>query len=195
MHEPVSIEPDAVYDDGALYLSLGLTPAALSKGRRDGELRFTRRGKRTLYLGQWVLDWLQATATYSDAAVKEIEQQIVGYVTQRGDATIAEITRQLLPEERGEWQLELVPNVVIWLGLSRPLCLALQNLVKSGRLSLVPASRLGYMADGEVLTLPTVRRPPKDGYRHPHWLPVYLMPTVSKDERQQHGRPRAGGRK
>jgi hypothetical protein len=63
MHEPISITPDAVYDDGTLYLSLGLTPAALSKARRAGELRFTRQGKRTLYLGQWVLDWLQATAT------------------------------------------------------------------------------------------------------------------------------------
>ena len=63
MHEPVSIQPEAVYDDGALYLSLGLTAAALAKARRGGELRFTRQGKRTLYLGQWVLDWLQATAT------------------------------------------------------------------------------------------------------------------------------------
>ena len=63
MHEPISIKPDAVYDDGALYLSLGLTPAALARSRRAGELRYTRQGKRTLYLGRWVLDWLQATAT------------------------------------------------------------------------------------------------------------------------------------
>ena len=34
MHEPVSISPDAVYDDGALYLLLGLTPTALTKARR-----------------------------------------------------------------------------------------------------------------------------------------------------------------
>jgi hypothetical protein len=60
MHEPISIKPDAVYDDGALYLSLGLTAAALAKARRSGALRFTRQGKRTLYLGQWILDWLQA---------------------------------------------------------------------------------------------------------------------------------------
>jgi hypothetical protein len=63
MQEPISIKPDAVYDDGSLYLSIELTPAALAKARRTGELRYTRQGKRTLYLGQWVLDWLRATAT------------------------------------------------------------------------------------------------------------------------------------
>jgi hypothetical protein len=63
MHEPVSISPDAVYDDGSLHLALGLTPSTLAKARRAGDLRFTRQGKRTLYLGQWVLAWLQATAT------------------------------------------------------------------------------------------------------------------------------------
>jgi hypothetical protein len=71
MHEPVSIQSKAVYDDGALFLSLGLTPAALSKARRGGELRFTRQGKRTLYLGQWVLDWLQATAQTTKAESRQ----------------------------------------------------------------------------------------------------------------------------
>ena len=60
MQQQVSIAPDGIYDDGALYLALGLTPATLSQARRSGELRFTRKGKRTLYLGQWVLDWIKA---------------------------------------------------------------------------------------------------------------------------------------
>jgi hypothetical protein len=60
MQEKVSIAPDGIYDDGALHLALGLTPATLAQARRSGELRFTRKGKRTLYLGQWVLDWIKA---------------------------------------------------------------------------------------------------------------------------------------
>jgi len=60
MQAPVSIEPQQVYDDGALYLTLGLTPSTLAGARRRGALRYTRRGKRTLYLGQWILDWLAA---------------------------------------------------------------------------------------------------------------------------------------
>jgi hypothetical protein len=62
MQEQVSIAPDGIYDDGALYLALGLTPATLARARRSGELRFTRKGKRTLYIGQWVLDWIKADA-------------------------------------------------------------------------------------------------------------------------------------
>jgi hypothetical protein len=51
-------EPQAVYDDGALYCTLGLTATTLARARRSGRLRFTRQGKRTFYLGEWVLNWL-----------------------------------------------------------------------------------------------------------------------------------------
>jgi len=63
MIEPVLIDPEALYDDGALRQALGLTPAALAAGRRSGTLRFTRKGKRTLYRGAWVLTWLDSDAT------------------------------------------------------------------------------------------------------------------------------------
>jgi hypothetical protein len=62
MVEPVSIDPEAVYDDGSLRQALGLTDAALAAARRAGLLRYTRQGKRTLYLGRWVLGWLETTA-------------------------------------------------------------------------------------------------------------------------------------
>ena len=60
MQQQVSIAPDGVYDDGALFLALGLTPATLAQARRAGQLRFSRKGKRTLYLGRWILDWIKA---------------------------------------------------------------------------------------------------------------------------------------
>jgi hypothetical protein len=56
----VPIDPDAVYDDGALYCTLGLSAAALARARRSGRLRHTRQGNRILYLGGWVLEWLRA---------------------------------------------------------------------------------------------------------------------------------------
>ncbi len=62
MIEPVLIEPEALYDDGALCQSIGLTPAALAAGRRSGSLRHTRKGRRTFYKGQWILDWLESEA-------------------------------------------------------------------------------------------------------------------------------------
>ena len=58
--KPIRIDPDAIYDDGALVLTLGLTHAAIAKARRNGRLRFTRNGRRILYRGQWIIDWLES---------------------------------------------------------------------------------------------------------------------------------------
>ena len=67
--DPVHIEPNAVYSDGMLVLSLGLTHAVLARERREGRLRFTRRGRRILYLGNWILEWLEGDASTREAEV------------------------------------------------------------------------------------------------------------------------------
>lgn len=59
---PPAINPDAVYHDGDARLVLGLTDAAMRRARRDGRLKHTRQGNRVLYLGRWLLDWLEAEA-------------------------------------------------------------------------------------------------------------------------------------
>jgi hypothetical protein len=69
MIEPVRIEPEAIYDDGSLYQFLGLSPTSLAAGRRAGTLRHTRHGKRVLYLGRWVLTWLESQAIPRSFAV------------------------------------------------------------------------------------------------------------------------------
>ena len=56
---PVLILPDAVYDDGMVYLALGISPAALATARKSGALQFKRCGRRTIYLGSWLLEWLR----------------------------------------------------------------------------------------------------------------------------------------
>src|SRR5262245_62291592 len=58
MLRAVAIDPDAVFDDAALHNELGLSASAVRRARRAGELRYTRKGQRTLYLGRWVLAWL-----------------------------------------------------------------------------------------------------------------------------------------
>ena len=67
MIEPVRLDPEALYDDGALRQLLGLTPATLAAARRGRTLRHTRQGKRTLYKGSWVLAWLESDAERSIA--------------------------------------------------------------------------------------------------------------------------------
>ncbi len=60
--KPIRIDPDAIYDDGALVLTLGLTHAAIARARRNKRLRYTRNGRRILYRGQWIIDWLESDA-------------------------------------------------------------------------------------------------------------------------------------
>jgi hypothetical protein len=54
----IQIDPHAVYTDGSLRLLLDLPSSTLAKARRAGSLRFSRRGKRVYYRGEWILDWL-----------------------------------------------------------------------------------------------------------------------------------------
>ena len=56
----LTIDPAGIYDDGALVLSLGLTHAALADARRQGDLRFRRVGRRVIYTGRALLDWLES---------------------------------------------------------------------------------------------------------------------------------------
>jgi hypothetical protein len=62
MIAPMQIDPQAVYDDGAIVLALDVSSTTLAKARREGRLKFTRQGRRVLYMGQWILDWLAADA-------------------------------------------------------------------------------------------------------------------------------------
>ena len=63
------IDPEGIYGDAELVLGLGLTFASLAKARRRCQLRYARKGKRILYRGHWVLDWLddgQPDSTLTD---------------------------------------------------------------------------------------------------------------------------------
>jgi len=68
MIQPILISPEAIYDDRSSRQSLGLTDAALANARRAGTLRYTRQGKPTLYLGKWILSWLESQAGPDPAA-------------------------------------------------------------------------------------------------------------------------------
>jgi hypothetical protein len=72
MTQPFLIEPRAFYDEASLRNATGITASALAGARKAGLLRYTRRSGRTLYLGQWILEWLTPEVT---TAAKETLQQ------------------------------------------------------------------------------------------------------------------------
>jgi hypothetical protein len=63
----IQIDPTGIYDDVLLYGTLEVSVATLAKARREGRLRYSRQGKRILYLGSWVLAWLEADARQEEA--------------------------------------------------------------------------------------------------------------------------------
>jgi hypothetical protein len=65
--EPARIEPDAWYSDCDLRVVLRMSEGTLRRARRDGSLRFSRRGITTFHRGQWVIDWLSGQSEVAHA--------------------------------------------------------------------------------------------------------------------------------
>lgn len=72
MSEPVVIDPEAMYDDDALCKLLRLRRGSMERARKSGELRYTRRGGRILYVGRWVREWLTMADTQEVATVAKM---------------------------------------------------------------------------------------------------------------------------
>jgi hypothetical protein len=62
MPETISIDPLAVYTGDQLSAMLDVSEVTLAEARRSGALRWVKKGRRALYLGEWVLDWLRIDA-------------------------------------------------------------------------------------------------------------------------------------
>jgi hypothetical protein len=60
--QTTTIDPLAVYTVDQLCAMLDVSETTLLSARRSGALRCTRKGRRVLYLGEWVLTWLRDEA-------------------------------------------------------------------------------------------------------------------------------------
>lgn len=58
MTEPIQFIADGLYDATAIRIASGISETTLARARKAGELRFTRRGGRIMYLGRWLTEWL-----------------------------------------------------------------------------------------------------------------------------------------
>jgi hypothetical protein len=74
-------------------------------------------------------------------------------------------------------------NIILWSGLSQEAFDILQAMIKAGECHLVPTSLLIYLADGEMLRLPLVKRIMR--YKTPHWLPCVLNRGPAKAQKKR----------
>lgn len=64
----LTIDPNAIYEEGAIALALGITLSALLAARHAGELQFVRRGRRVFITGKNLLAWLEPSSAYPTTA-------------------------------------------------------------------------------------------------------------------------------
>jgi Helix-turn-helix domain len=60
MTTSIPIDPNAVYSDRSVAALLGVTIDALREAEKTGQLRHRRVGRRVLYLGSSLIEWLRA---------------------------------------------------------------------------------------------------------------------------------------
>jgi hypothetical protein len=110
----------------------------------------------------------------------EIEQLIVDYIKEHKAVTFVQLQDDLakhLPT-KGDRDLNLLPNCIVWSGLSDELAVPLLTLLHDRVIDLDDVDPLVYFIDGRALDLPLAICPPKNGYREPRWLPAILRLAV-----------------
>jgi hypothetical protein len=118
-----------------------------------------------------------------------LADELIEYVRRCGHVTFVEVTRFLA--QRGvtvEGDLAICghrtadgqpdPNLILWADVSQDVLDILDQALPA--IEYHPADLLTYLYDGAALSFPIAKRPPRNGYAAPHWLPVVL--TV-RDER------------
>jgi hypothetical protein len=109
---------------------------------------------------------------------REMADEILVYIRENGDASFANIMNLFGEEARGEWAKEVLPNVVLWAGMSRSLVDAI-NIIQP-LTELKSCHPWAYLADGHLLRMPLAKRPTRKGYAKPHWLRVLLVVKEGK---------------
>lgn len=105
-------------------------------------------------------------------------EQAIDYIRRNGHVSFPELQRfaesTLDIPVRGSYALEAVPNLILWADMSQEFVDLVHAIQATRKVDLNPTSLLVYAVDGGFLNLPLAKRPPKNGYKTPHWAPVVM---------------------
>lgn len=125
----------------------------------------------------------------ADATSATMKDSIVAFVAEYDWVSFVELLNHLEPRfgVRGDlaFSLNNDPNLIVWVGVSEEFTAALRQLLAEKRVFFHPGSVMAYAIDGGLLQMPVASRPPKGGYRTPHWIPISLrvVPLDKKKKR------------
>ncbi len=107
--------------------------------------------------------------------MSELAQKIMDLIDQYGHQSFAELSLAF-PEHKGDCQLEIAKNLVIWAGMDETFWGAIEEIRPQTELK--PTHWFVYLMDGRTLSLPLAKRPPKNGYKKPHWVTCVIRRKV-----------------
>lgn len=119
---------------------------------------------------------------------EKLKQKIVKFVkTHPGSATFTNI-QNAIKQHINVYGEEVIsapndPNLILWEGMSKEFAQLMVELMNEGRVYPHLTDRLAYVHDGSTLDLPLAKRPPKSGYKNPHWVPVTFKVSPPKREK------------
>lgn len=118
-------------------------------------------------------------------------EDILWYVKHYDYVSIAELRRRYEGQSEGDIAMvnDKDRNIILFTGLSQLLYDSLTHLLKERLIHIHQANILTYLADGVILQLPLAQRPPPQGYKEPHWLPVCFRVGAFCDSRECPHRP------
>lgn len=70
-----------------------------------------------------------------------------------------------------EWGIDDL-NLVFWAGMSDEFCDIMAELKDRKTTQMEATNPMTYLIDGAMLSLPLAKRPPRQGYKDPHWAPI-----------------------
>lgn len=102
-----------------------------------------------------------------------LENSILDFIDVHGDATLAGLAE--IPGFKGEkhYVSKSNPNIILWSGISSEAVSALEHMLSSKLIKIMPVEPMVYLIDGMALNLPIATS--KRKYKTPHWLPVCFV--------------------
>jgi hypothetical protein len=115
------------------------------------------------------------------------EDVVVALVARGGGVTMVEVKNTLAPimdvDGPYDW-CKGHENLVIWARMSDDFIKLMQRLLHEERIYAHPTHVLTYLYEGAMLRYPVAKRPPKNGYKEPHWLPVLFRMAPLPERRR-----------
>ena len=112
-------------------------------------------------------------------------EEMETFILERDHVTFVELARILEDkgvDPNGTFSISAGndPNLIFWWGASEVFADLSFSLLKTFEIS--GSSLMIYMIDGGFPDLPMAKRPPKNGYKKPHWAPIVFRSTRRDSE-------------